>query len=345
MHKPLLPSGLFDYLPPQAELEARIVGTLLSHFRACGYEQVSPPIVEFEESLLADGGEGLAMKSFRVMDPLSQKMMAIRADMTMQIARIAGHLLGNSPRPLRLCYNGQTLRTTPDAMRASRQFRQIGIECFGEASLLSDVEVIQTAVAAVRQLGLTDLSLDLNFGNMFDVLTETLPPERRDELVAAVRRKDNAAIAAFGIPALSALVECAGDADSALKKLAAADLPDSLKPMINALHTIHGELNKRLDRNLAITIDPLEMRGFGYYSGVSFSLFIRSKQVEIGRGGRYITHYGETASGFTLYSEDLLAVTSPLPARPIQHLTSDTTEAQAQEWRDKGFVTVYEFES
>ena len=342
--KPLLPSGLFDYLPPRAELEARIVGTLLSHFRACGYAQVSPPLLEFEESLLGDASADLATKSFRVMDPLSQRMMALRADMTMQIARIAGHLLGNEPRPLRLCYNGQTLRTTPDAMRATRQFRQIGIECFGQASLMQDVEVIQTAVAAVRQLGLSDLSLDLNFGAMFDALTPELSASQRTELLAAVRRKDSSAIERFGIGTIGTLVNCAGNAPQALSALRAASLPAAIAPMVEALEAIVQLLNDRLGGALSITIDPLEMHGFGYYSGVSFSLYLKSKQAEIGRGGRYTTHYGETASGFTLYSEDLLAVL-PLPEeRPRKVLSSSATEAEAQEWRDKGFVTVYGFE-
>lgn len=344
MQKPLLPSGLFDLLPPQAEQEARIVGTLLSHFRACGYAQVSPPMMEFEDSLLTGSGDDVATKSFRVMDPLSQRMMALRADMTMQIARIAGHLLTNEPRPLRLCYNGQTLRTSPDAMRHARQFRQIGIECFGEASLLADIEVIQTAVSAVRALGLTDLTLDINYGAMLDALTESWDAPRRTELVAAVRRKDTAAIAMFGEPVIGHLVAASGSAAHTLAALDRLCLPAVLTPMLQAIRTASTTLNDRLENSLPITIDPLEMHGFGYYSGISFALYLKSSQREIGRGGRYITHYGETASGFTLYSEDLLSVAPAPDEKPRKNLPPNTTEAQAQEWRDKGYITVYGFD-
>ncbi|MCH7887834.1 MAG: ATP phosphoribosyltransferase regulatory subunit, partial [Proteobacteria bacterium] len=102
----LLPAGLRDVLPPDAEFEAGVVERLLATFAAFGYERVKPPLVEFEESLLAGVGAATASATFRLMDPASQRMMGVRADVTPQIARIATTRLKAAPRPLRLGYSG-----------------------------------------------------------------------------------------------------------------------------------------------------------------------------------------------------------------------------------------------
>ena len=94
----MLPSGLTDLLAPQAEQDARAVETVLSCFASFGYQRIKPPLVEFEQTLLADGlGAALAEQTFRLLDPISRRMMALRSDMTAQIARIAGTRLARYP--------------------------------------------------------------------------------------------------------------------------------------------------------------------------------------------------------------------------------------------------------
>lgn len=340
MNKPLLPSGLHDYLPPLAERESRIVGLLLAHFRLCGYEQVHPPLMEYEETLLGDL-TALSTRSFRVMDPLSQRMMAIRADMTMQIARIAGSLMNGEPRPLRLCYGGQTLRTSPDALRTTRQYRQIGIECFGAEGIAADVEVIQTAIASVQALGLTDVTVDLNMPPLLDGIAAGLSAEDKTALVEAVRRKDHAAMQRFNLPVVQELSDIAGPADMMLKRLSKIKLPAAQAHYIDQLTQAYELLRARLGDGLAITLDPLEMHGFGYYTGLRFSLFLKSQRTEIGRGGRYRTPHGESATGFTLYTEDLLPFVTAADSRPRVLMSMQTTEAQAAHWREQGYVTLY----
>src|SRR5688572_10246851 len=104
--KALLPEGFHDDLPPDAEYEATIAERLLARFYAYGYDRVTPPLAEFEESLLSGSGKSLSRQMFRLMDPISQRMMGVRTDMTIQVARIAATRLSPAPRPLRLCYAG-----------------------------------------------------------------------------------------------------------------------------------------------------------------------------------------------------------------------------------------------
>ena len=122
-------------------------------FAAYGYERVKPPLVEFEETLLAGSGAALADQTFKLVDPLSQRTLALRADMTMQIARIATTRLANRPRPLRLSYAGQVVRVVGSELRAERQFGQVGAELVGVHCARADVEIITMAAEALAQRG------------------------------------------------------------------------------------------------------------------------------------------------------------------------------------------------
>jgi ATP phosphoribosyltransferase regulatory subunit len=100
-NKDLLPDGLRDALPPDVAHEAAIVEQLLRSIGARGYDRVDPPLVEFEDSLLDGAGQGVELATFRLMDPVSQRMMGVRADFTPQVARIAATRLAKVARPLR----------------------------------------------------------------------------------------------------------------------------------------------------------------------------------------------------------------------------------------------------
>ena len=121
---PLLPAGLRDLLPPEAETEAAAVQALMDAFAAHGYQRVKPPLLEFEDSLLAGSGAAMADQTFRLMDPDTRRMMGLRADITPQVARIATTRLGHVARPLRLSYAGPCLRAQGSQIAPDRQFAQ-----------------------------------------------------------------------------------------------------------------------------------------------------------------------------------------------------------------------------
>src|SRR6202040_2063050 len=98
-HAALLPTGLYDLLPPAAEREAELTARLMAVLAAHGYERVKPPLVEFEDTLLSGAGAAMASETFRTMDPTSHRMVGVRADMPPQVARIAGARLGPWKRP------------------------------------------------------------------------------------------------------------------------------------------------------------------------------------------------------------------------------------------------------
>ena len=110
MHSWILPEYIEDILPPEAETIERLRRTLLDHFRDHGYRLVQPPLIEHLDSLLTGTGHDLELQTFKVIDPLSGRLLGVRADITPQVARIDAHLL-NEPGVTRLCYAGSVLRT------------------------------------------------------------------------------------------------------------------------------------------------------------------------------------------------------------------------------------------
>src|ERR1700741_2727132 len=171
-HPALLPTGMHDLLPPEAEVEAEVVARLMATLTAHGYERVKPPRDEFEETLLSGAGAAMATSTFRLMDPVSHRMIGVRADMTPQIARIAATRLVDAPRPLRLSYAGQGLRVTGSEIRPERQIGKVGPELIGSEASAADVEAIAVAGEALAAIGVPGLSVDITLPTLVPAIAE-----------------------------------------------------------------------------------------------------------------------------------------------------------------------------
>ncbi len=319
----LLPAGLRDALPAEADQEAEIVWRVTQTFKRYGYARVKPPMVEFEESLLAGNQVGMSRHCFRLMDPDSQRMMALRADMTPQVARIAATRLKGEPRPLRLSYAGQVLRVKGDGLRPERQFGQVGAELIGADEPAADAEIIAMSAAALADVGAANVSIDLTIPYLVPAIIgwSQVPPDIAANLRAALDRKDAAEVAACGgkVGALLAdLVAASGPAAAALAKLDGLDLPPTARGEVVRLKEA-VRLVQIARSDLVLTIDTVERRGFEYQKGLSFTIFARGVRGELGRGGRYLAGEdlmegaGETATGVTLFTDTVLRAL-PFPA-------------------------------
>ena len=352
----LLPTGLRDLLPPEAGDEAALAEALLARFAAQGYERVKPPLVEFEDSLLSGTGAGLADQTFRLMDPASHRMMAVRSDLTPQIARIAASRLARSPRPLRLSYAGEILRARGSELRPERQFRQVGFELIGIGSAACDAEVILLATDALAGLGIEGgLSVDLNAPTLVASLLAEAGFDGQDAgpLREALDRKDTAAVAAATAAtaaaggavaeALVRLLRAAGAAGTALDALAPLALPGAAAAALAQLLEV-ATLLREAAPDLPLTIDPVEWRGFEYHTGTSFSLFAGGVRTELGRGGRYSVGgsgaAGEEAAGCTLYVDTLLRAVPPPPPPRRVYLPHGTPRTDGASLREDGWVTI-----
>jgi ATP phosphoribosyltransferase regulatory subunit len=342
----LLPAGLRDGLPPDAAHRAAVIERLVAEFTAHGYERVEPPLVEFEDTLLGVGG---GPEIFRLMDPLSQRMMGVRADMTIQVARIATTRLAGRPRPLRLSYAGDVLRVKGSQLRPERQFAQVGVELIGAPGEAADVEVVRLAADALGALGVRELAIDLNAPPLVPAVFAAFGIGARQarQLRAALDRKDADAITASAGPAAAALgglMAATGPARAALMLLTTTELPAAAEPERARLVAAIAALLETAP-TLRLTVDPVENRGFEYHTGIGFTVFGRGVRGELGRGGRYLAGVDaapapEPATGFSLYMDTVLrAVPEAVPVSRI-FLPHGTPLDQARALRDRGWITV-----
>ncbi len=340
----LLPAGLRDLLPPDAEIEAAAIEAMLGCFAAHGYQRVKPPLVEFEQSLLAGSGAAVAEQTFRMMDPESHRMLAIRADTTPQVARIATTRLAGAPRPLRLSYAGQCLRLRGSQLAPDRQVAQAGIELIGSDEPEADAEIVLAGAEALAAVGLTQVSFDLTMPTMAALLLDSEPfkPERRAALAHALDRKDAAAVTKLGgaiADTLTRLLLAAGEAGPALTALADATLPPEARALADRLAAVVAAIRARAPA-LRLTVDPLEFRGFRYHTGPCLTVYALGHQQELGRGGRYISGEREPATGLTLFPDAILGAAKPPLPRPRLYLPAGTGDTVAAGFRAEGFATI-----
>ncbi|WP_203076073.1 ATP phosphoribosyltransferase regulatory subunit [Falsiroseomonas ponticola] len=342
----LLPAGLSDVLPPEAEREAMLVEVLAEVFARHGYERVKPPLLEFEDSLLAGSGAAVADQTFRLMDPVSHRMMGLRADTTPQVARIAATRLARVARPLRLSYAGQVLRVHGTQLAPARQLPQSGIELIGADSAEADAEVAAVAAEALAAVGITGASLDITLPRLAPALLDDAGVEGEDRrrLARALDRKDMAAVTARAEAGggaallLPALMAAAGPVDGALAALAAADLPPAARAIADNAAAIVVALRARVP-GLRITLDPVEFRGLRYHSGVAFTIFGEGLTGELARGGRYLSGE-EPATGMTLYPDAMLRAVAPAEPRRRVFIPAGADRAAAAALRARGYATV-----
>src|SRR5713226_4641789 len=185
----LLPENIEDILPPQAQRIERMRAKLLELFRVHGYQLVIPPMLEYLESLLTGTGHDLDLRTFKLVDQLSGRMMGLRADITPQVARIDAHLL-NRKGVTRLCYCGAVLHTRPASPGATREPIQIGAELYGDAGVVADLEILRLLCDALRIAKVRDARIAIGHVAIFRSIARQLGPQLEAGLFEALQKKD-----------------------------------------------------------------------------------------------------------------------------------------------------------
>jgi ATP phosphoribosyltransferase regulatory subunit len=304
----LLPENIADVLPSEARKIEELRRLMLDNFRLYGYELVMPPLLEYVESLLAGAGEDTDLRTFKVVDQLSGRLLGLRADMTTQVARIDAHLL-NRNSVTRLCYAGSVLHTRPSGLHATREPLQIGAEIYGHAGLEADGEIQELALASLAMAGFDNVRLDLSHVGILRALLDDDAAARRDQaaLYALLRAKDTPGLDALTInyapdtrAALMALPQLYGDIDVLSR---ARDVLPQSPGIIRALAELAALAASAIGR-AEVAIDLADLRGYQYESGAMFALYVPGLPNAVARGGRY-DHVGEAfgrarpATGFS----------------------------------------------
>ena len=326
----VLPDHIADVLPSEARHIEELRRTLLDTARSYGFELVIPPLIEHLESLLSGAGEGLDLKTFKLVDQASGRTLGLRADITPQVARIDAHLL-NRKGVTRLCYAGSVAHTHVAHAHATREPLQFGAEIFGHEAIEADLEAVDLIQTCLKACGLTSFTLDLSDVRVVESLFDL-----QGQVASALKHQVLEALSVKDVPrlvtltqgfkpevaqALVALPGWVGDVQVLAK--AQSQLPNT--SLIQAAFADMSRLAAAAS-SVQVTVDLSDMRGHAYYTATRFSVYATESQrgtpVELARGGRYDevgAAFGRRrpAVGFGLDIKDLVRCLAPAGMRPV----------------------------
>jgi len=293
----LLPEGVEEVLPPQAQKLETLRREILDLYRGWGYQLVITPMIEYIDSLLVGSSHDLDLHTFKITDQLSGRMMGVRADITPQVARIDARTL-HRKGPARLCYVDSVLHTRPQGLLSSRVPIKIGAELFGHAGVACDIELILLMAETLRLAGIRPIHLVLGHVGIFRGLVAAagLNADAETELFDLVQRKAYAEIDAWLDThvsdhalrdMLSDLSQLSGGVtvvDQADKLLARA--PATVRSALDELRQISDAVCQHVS-DVSLGFDLSELRGYQYHTGTVFAAYTPAHGKAVAKGGRY----------------------------------------------------------
>ena len=308
MKSQLLPEGFRDSLPDLAGKEYLISSSFLNLMKKNGYLLIKPPLLEFERSLFFLTPEKDNIDSFRLLDPVSQKMMGIRPDITLQVARLACGSLNESPRPLRLCYSGEILKAYNNGLNLSRQITQIGSEIIGIGDNFCEKELIDLIIEILKKLKIKKFFINFTMPTLIQSLSKdfNLTRDELDFVKEKYQNKNHKGIEKISknLEEISKeLLSIVGLVEANIKKLKKINFPKLTQIEINNFIKVIDKIRKKFP-NLNLYMDPLEIDGSDYHTGLAFKVFSENLK-ELFTGGNYKV-FKENCIGFSGYVENLV---------------------------------------
>lgn len=317
----LLPDGVADVLPEQAQVIEALRREALDFLASRGYQLVYTPFIEYIESLssLSESNQDLDLATFKVIDQLSGRLLGVRADMTPQVARIDAHVYPVEG-VARYCYAGTVLHTKPQGFNTTRAPLQLGAELFGSDSIDADVEMIDVMLNLLKTASFADgIHLDLGHVGLFRSLVKHagLTKAEENQLSDLYQRKALPELAEFTQELkfgadFYALGRYSSDLDALEANLSAEIIADpAFKQAFDAVKTTRSEIQARWP-DLHIGIDVVELRSYHYHTGLMYAVYAPNRAAPLAQGGRYDgigEHFGR-ARPATGFSCDLYALSA-----------------------------------
>src|SRR5215510_5501735 len=223
-----LPSGVRDFLPRAAARRVSLAERVAGVFEAWGYARIITPVFEHADVLERGLGRDARAAAIRFVEPGTGEIVALRPDITPQIARVAATRLADVEGPIRLCYEGAVIRRAGEA--GQREILQAGIELVDAPEPDGDAEVLAVAAAALARIGLPEIRIDVGHVAPAAFVLSTAPDATSRALITnALGRKDRAGLRA-----------------------AARVLPEGVAPLAEALATLWGPGPATLERAIAL---------------------------------------------------------------------------------------------
>lgn len=320
-------------MPAEAAEREVVCSAVSSAFSSWGYERVETPVVEVYETLSAAAGD-LQGTAFRLFD-VDGRLLALRPDMTVPIARLYAARMAHEPGAKRFRYEAQVFREHESLRGQSRQFTQLGIELVGVGGPVADAEVIAVFADALAAAGLRDFTIVAGDVAILLALIDAtgLGDSWRAQMLAAAHDRN---LVAFDGLAASA-PERIADALREVVRLrggveAIGRCREIVEPLVGgrevARFAAMWELLEAAEAAGRVLADFGIIRSFDYYTGLVFEAYVPGLGVALGGGGRYddlLSAYSAPApaAGFAIGLERLSialadqGVSVPVPPAPV----------------------------
>ena len=317
------PRGFRDILPEEARARESIRDTVRSRFDAKGYVPVETPLLE-DRSMLETAGR-IKGSPFQLFDS-DNRLLMLRPDLTLPIARLTAQRLTRESLPARLRYEAPVVREQGALRGQPRQFTQLGVELIGGEDVAGEVEVVSLMADTLAALKVSNVRIVAGSVRPLlalleaDVADETL----RERVLSYVHESNLVAldecVEAAGLPhpithALHELPRLHGD-ESVIDKvdelLEAACVPEA-KRGTSELRGLVAGLAKT-EAAAELSFDFSIINSFDYYTGIIFKAYVDGVAASLASGGRYdavlanLGMPGVAACGFALSLERLQEV-------------------------------------
>lgn len=293
----MLPEGVVEALPVDAQKLNRLEQLALDTFKHWGYQPLRPPMVEYADTfIVGDNSNRLSEQTIQFKDQKSGKQLGFRADLTPQISRIDAHYL-KTDKVSRYAYAGEVVRSYPAGHGSARNPTIVGAELLGSASSQADIEVVSLLITYLNTLALSDYVIELGNIDIVVALLEALgvPDERYQLFFEALAKKDNERLAMLatecgveteGSEKIQVLTELYGDTDNIENSLVIYQAYPTVVKEIERLKTTLSTLKQR-HPEVKFNLDFSDVHGYGYHNGLIFSAYVDKVWQPIARGGRY----------------------------------------------------------
>jgi ATP phosphoribosyltransferase regulatory subunit len=307
------PEGVQDLLASECYVKRNLEEKIRKVFRSSGFYEVETPIVEFYDAFLAEDGITAQETMFKFFDQQG-RILVLRPEITIPIARLAATKYKDVTHPLRFCYIGNTFNYKELGGGKQKEFTQAGVELLGINTPEADAEIIATAINAVKASGLENFQIDIGQVDFFKGLMEEtgLSAEETEQMRVLIDRKDYLAVEELVKTHniredLKELVLSLPRLFGSLDVIETVEKYSLNEKSINALENLRRVLKILDDYELSkyVSIDLGMVQSLNYYTGIIFRGFTYGAGFPILSGGRYdklVEKFGKKcpATGFSL---------------------------------------------
>lgn len=318
-YKKITPEGTKDFLFEEC-LSTRTVSHILGEvFAKRGFHEVLTPGIEFYD-VFSNPAASIPQENMFKLSDSKGRLMVMRPDSTLPIARMAATRLQNEILPIRLYYNQRVYRSNPGLTGRSNEVMQTGIELLGASGKRADLEIITTAIEALAKC-VPDFRIELGHAAFFKALVKKLPvsENEREDIRGFIESKNYSALNTFldsleqtkSVAAIRRLPRLFGSEEVLEEAYALCDDEDALRPLEYLKEIYHSLTAFGLGERLIIDLGLVQRND--YYSDIVFSGYVEGSGEPVLIGGRYdklldIFDSPMAASGFGINADALAKV-------------------------------------